>query len=66
MLDRVCERCGRFNFESPWSCKCVNLLRKEKVSMVGIGGEGGGEESGDYKAMYDENPERGRRVKFGQ
>ena len=34
--------------------------------MVGIGGEGGGEESGDYKAMYDGNPESGRRAKFGQ
>ena len=34
--------------------------------MVGIGGEGGGEELGDYKAMCDENPERGRQVKFGQ
>ena len=49
MLDRESKRCGRFNSASPWSCKCSNLLRKKKVSVVGIGGEGGGEESGDYK-----------------
>ena len=28
--------------------------------------EEGGESSGDYKEMHDENKERGRRVKFGQ
>jgi hypothetical protein len=27
--------------------------------------EEGGESSGDYKVRHDENPESGRRVKFG-
>ena len=63
MLDRESERCGRFNITSPWYCRCSNLLGEKKVSMVGIDGEGGGEESGDYRAMCDE---RGRQVKFGQ
>ena len=80
MLDCICERCGRFDFESLWSCRCANLLLEKKGSMIGIGSwrsasseirrsnrrEEGGESSGDYKEMHDENKERGRWVKFGQ